>query len=134
MKASVIRAPLVRESRQPSDRNGQTPDRRQCTAPEATPAEKWNRAVHANVAAMTFGLSPVSLALALLDWGAHLAVSPGKCFELATQAWLAAAPAVDGSWWTCWRDWLHARSSGDVPARAPAAGLAAAPGAYVLQT
>jgi polyhydroxyalkanoate synthase len=43
-------------------------------------------------------------------------------------------PAVDGSWWTCWRDWLHARSSGDVPARTPAAGLAAAPGTYVLET
>lgn len=43
---------------------------------------------------MTFGLSPVSLALAMLDWGAHLAVSPGKCFELATQAWLASASSV----------------------------------------
>lgn len=131
MKASVIRVPLPRESRQSPARDEQAPDRPECTAAEATPAEQWNRAAHANVAAMTFGLSPVSLALAVLDWGAHLAVSPGKCFELATQAWLAAAPAVDGSWWTCWRDWLHARSSGDVPARTPAAGLAAAPGASI---
>ena len=94
MKASVIRVPLPRESTQSPDRDEQEPDRSECTAAEATPAEQWNRAAHANVAAMTFGLSPVSLALALLDWGAHLAVSPGKCFELATQAWLAAAPAA----------------------------------------
>ncbi|WP_240202848.1 poly-beta-hydroxybutyrate polymerase N-terminal domain-containing protein, partial [Burkholderia sp. LMG 13014] len=71
MKASVIRAPRPRESMQQPDRNEQKPDRSECTAPEATPAEQWNRAAHANVAAMTFGLSPVSLALAMLDWGAH---------------------------------------------------------------
>ncbi|MFA8393105.1 PHA/PHB synthase family protein [Burkholderia ubonensis] len=58
--------------------------------PDAMPAEQWNRAAHASLAAMTFGLSPVSMALAVLDWGAHLAVSPGKCFDLATQAWIAA--------------------------------------------
>ncbi|OXH85772.1 poly-beta-hydroxybutyrate polymerase, partial [Burkholderia multivorans] len=66
-----------------------------CAPVRAAPADEWNRAAHANVAAMTFGLSPVSLALAMLDWGAHLAVAPGKCFVLATQAWLAAlAPAA----------------------------------------
>ncbi|RBJ72002.1 poly-beta-hydroxybutyrate polymerase, partial [Pseudomonas sp. MWU12-2534b] len=71
------------------DRDGLKAASCECAATDATPAERWNRAAHANVAAMTFGLSPVSLALAMLDWGAHLAVSPGKCFELATQAWLA---------------------------------------------
>jgi polyhydroxyalkanoate synthase subunit PhaC len=58
---------------------------------EAAPADELNRAVHAGLAAMTFGLSPISLALAAIDWGAHLAIAPGKCFELATHAWLAAS-------------------------------------------
>jgi polyhydroxyalkanoate synthase subunit PhaC len=58
---------------------------------EAAPADEWNQAVHAGLAAMTFGLSPISLALAAFDWGAHLAIAPGKCFDLATHAWLAAS-------------------------------------------
>ncbi|WP_415913622.1 alpha/beta fold hydrolase [Paraburkholderia sp. J63] len=57
----------------------------------AAPAVEWNLAAHASMAAMTFGLSPISLGLAALDWGAHLAISPGKGFDLATQAWLAAS-------------------------------------------
>ncbi|HTR05950.1 MAG TPA: alpha/beta fold hydrolase [Paraburkholderia sp.] len=59
--------------------------------PASTPADQWNRAAHAELAAMTFGLSPLSLALSAFDWGAHLAVAPGKCFDLATHAWLAAS-------------------------------------------
>ncbi|WP_321924677.1 PHA/PHB synthase family protein [Paraburkholderia guartelaensis] len=58
--------------------------------PDLTPADQWNRAAHAALAAATFGLSPMALALATLDWAGHLAVSPGKCFELATRAWHAA--------------------------------------------
>jgi len=53
--------------------------------------DEWNRATHASMAAMTFGLSPISLALAMIDWGAHLACAPGKCFDLAARAYLAAA-------------------------------------------
>ncbi|KWF30488.1 PHA/PHB synthase family protein [Burkholderia pseudomultivorans] len=64
------------------------------TQPAGSPADQWNRAAHAAVASMTFGLSPVSLALALVDWGCHLAVAPGKCFELAMQALQAALPPV----------------------------------------
>ncbi|KWA47684.1 poly-beta-hydroxybutyrate polymerase [Burkholderia multivorans] len=95
MKASVMRLPIEQESMRPTGTNEPASRAAECTAARTSPAEQWNRAAHANVAAMTFGLSPVSMALALLDWGAHLAVSPGKCFELATQAWLAAlAPAA----------------------------------------
>ena len=90
MTASVIRAPFTHESNPPPDRGGQASRSAECPAGTTSPAEQWNRAAHATVAAMTFGLSPVSLALAMLDWGAHLAVSPGKCFELATQACTAA--------------------------------------------
>ncbi|WP_176096950.1 PHA/PHB synthase family protein [Burkholderia cepacia] len=96
MTASVIRAPFTHESNPPPDRGGQVSRSAECPAGTTSPAEQWNRAAHATVAAMTFGLSPVSLALAMLDWGAHLAVSPGKCFELATQACTAAvAPAAN---------------------------------------
>jgi polyhydroxyalkanoate synthase len=49
-------------------------------------------------------------------------------------AWQAAAPRFEGSWWTAWHDWLLAQGSGrSVPARQPQklAGLPAAPGDYV---
>ena len=67
----------------------------QCLRAEAAPAEQWNRAAHASVAAMTLGLSPVSLALAVLDWWAHLLVAPGTCFELATRACLSVGAPLD---------------------------------------
>ncbi|RQR34176.1 MULTISPECIES: alpha/beta hydrolase [unclassified Burkholderia] len=95
MKASVMRAPFGRESRRPPREDESASRVTECSRAGTTPAEQWNRAAHANVAAMTFGLSPVSMALAMFDWSAHLAVAPGKCFELATQAWLAAlAPSA----------------------------------------
>ncbi|KUY55153.1 PHA/PHB synthase family protein [Burkholderia sp. RF2-non_BP3] len=95
MKASVMRLPIGHETMRPTSTSEPASRAAECTPARTSPAEQWNRAAHANVAAMTFGLSPVSMALAVLDWGAHLAVSPGKCFELATQAWLAAvAPAA----------------------------------------
>ncbi|MFT0168375.1 PHA/PHB synthase family protein [Paraburkholderia mimosarum] len=62
-----------------------------CGRPDDTPADQWNRAAHATLAAATFGLSPLALALAALDWSGHLAISPGKCFDLATHGWLAAS-------------------------------------------
>ncbi|WP_084168200.1 PHA/PHB synthase family protein [Paraburkholderia acidipaludis] len=69
--------------------------------PAAVLTDEWNRTAQAAIAAMTFGLSPISLALAAIDWGAHLAIAPGKCFDLAMHAWLAAgrfpamAPGAD---------------------------------------
>lgn len=63
----------------------------ECARSEAVSNDEWNRAAHAGMAAMTFGLSPISLVLAAIDWGAHLAIAPGKCFDLATHAWLAAS-------------------------------------------
>ncbi|AOR73160.1 poly-beta-hydroxybutyrate polymerase [Burkholderia stabilis] len=96
MNGSVIRAPFPHESTQPSGRDEPQSSATECVRVETSPADQWNRAAHANVAAMTFGLSPVSLALAVLDWSAHLAVSPGKCFELAMLAWQAAAPSMAG--------------------------------------
>jgi len=42
-------------------------------------------------------------------------------------------PPVDGSWWPCWRDWLHAHSSGDTQARPLGPSLGIAPGLFVLE-
>ncbi|CAM2175947.1 polyhydroxyalkanoate synthase subunit PhaC [Burkholderia latens] len=100
MNASVTHAPFRPELAQPAGASEPPSCEPGCAPVPTTPADRWNRAAHANVAAMTFGLSPVSLALAMLDWSAHLAVAPGKCFELAAQAWLAAvaptAPPNEG--------------------------------------
>jgi polyhydroxyalkanoate synthase len=58
---------------------------------------------------------------------------------LAPDAWLAAAPTQEGSWWPNWAVWLQARSGKLIaapPMGAAAKGLTpicAAPGTYVLQ-
>ena len=55
------------------------------------------------------------------------------------QAWLQAAPSFQGSWWTCWHQWLAAHATGRVKARPVAGRVAAdgeplrAPGTYVHQ-
>ena len=68
------------------------------TAPQAAmrsvaapilPSERENaldHIVHTNIARLTGGLSPMALALATLDWGMHLAVSPGRQGDLAPSA------------------------------------------------
>lgn len=45
-----------------------------------------NRAAHARLARLTYGLSPVSMIDAFTDWWAHLAIAPGKRQELAVKA------------------------------------------------
>ena len=59
---------------------------------EETPTRRLDRLTHATIAPLTGGLSPVSLALAMADWGWHLGVSPGRQLELAA---LAAQLAKD---------------------------------------
>lgn len=53
-------------------------------------AELLDRASHATLAKLTFGLSPASLIGAYLDWVAHLVSSPGKQVQLADKAWRKA--------------------------------------------
>jgi polyhydroxyalkanoate synthase len=53
--------------------------------------EDVDRSVRAGIARLTGGLAPSALAGAYLDWLVHLAVSPGKQFELAGQAIAATA-------------------------------------------
>ncbi|PBN42265.1 alpha/beta fold hydrolase [Sphingobium sp. D43FB] len=49
-------------------------------------AQMLDRASAGAVAQMTHGLSPVTMMQALLDWSAHLAISPGKQLQLASKA------------------------------------------------
>ncbi|WP_317205395.1 PHA/PHB synthase family protein [Janthinobacterium sp.] len=58
---------------------------------------------------------------------------------VAADAWAAAAPRHEGSWWTAWTDWLAARSA--APGAPPAMGapemgypiVGEAPGDYVME-
>jgi polyhydroxyalkanoate synthase len=50
----------------------------------------FDRAFRANLARLTFGLSPVVLAGQTFDWLAHLAVSPGRQLELVEKAFRKA--------------------------------------------
>lgn len=45
-----------------------------------------DEAFHAGVARLTVGLSPAALAVAWMDWGIHLAFSPGKRAEVTAKA------------------------------------------------
>ena len=49
-------------------------------------AKKLDALMHEQMARSTMGLSPISLALACMDWAMHLAVSPGKQLQLAQRA------------------------------------------------
>jgi polyhydroxyalkanoate synthase len=63
--------------------------RAQLTAPggyEAEPPADVDRLLHAIMAEATQGIAPSSLALALLDWLMHLAMSPGKWQQLVQKA------------------------------------------------
>lgn len=50
------------------------------------PPTMTDRLLHAGTARATMGISPVSIALAYVDWALHLAESPGKWQRLAEKA------------------------------------------------
>jgi polyhydroxyalkanoate synthase len=52
-------------------------------APEYESATTWDRLLRARVGRLSFGLSPPGVLLVYLDWLIHLALSPGKQFDLA---------------------------------------------------
>ena len=56
------------------------------SASRAVMTDAADRALHANLAQFTGGLSPAALAGAYWDWAVHLAVSPGKQMQLAEKA------------------------------------------------
>ncbi|WP_243490203.1 PHA/PHB synthase family protein [Massilia violaceinigra] len=51
------------------------------------PAGALDRALHGSLAQLTQGISIVGLTLAWMDWGMHLAQSPGKWGQLLDKAW-----------------------------------------------
>jgi poly[(R)-3-hydroxyalkanoate] polymerase subunit PhaC len=55
-------------------------------SPRSQAYEAIDRALHANLARLTLGLSPAVLARAYLDWLVHLALAPGKQAQLADKA------------------------------------------------
>lgn len=64
-----------------------TPNPLQPTAPQANARlHDLDNYVHSQLAQLTMGLSPASMAAACLDWLGHLAVSPGKQQALAMHA------------------------------------------------
>ncbi|HEY0181010.1 MAG TPA: alpha/beta fold hydrolase [Dokdonella sp.] len=64
------------------------------TEPPSSAGERLDRRVHAALAQATAWLSPPSAALALFDWAAHLAASPGRQSDLA----IAAMRQVERFW------------------------------------
>jgi polyhydroxyalkanoate synthase len=54
-------------------------------------AADFDRSVHAAVAHLSGGLSPISLSLAWADWAQHLMSQPGQALRLAAQAQAGAA-------------------------------------------
>ena len=49
---------------------------------DTEPPSNLDRTIHANMARLTFGISPASLFQAYSDWATHLAVSPAKLVRL----------------------------------------------------
>ena len=59
-------------------------------APNSQTFEAMDRALHAGLARLTRGISPIVLWRAYLDWLGHLSFSPGKQAELADEAFRKA--------------------------------------------
>jgi polyhydroxyalkanoate synthase len=81
----VEAAPGVAKSRRAPRTADSAPAEQSFLAPPGI-AETVDRSLHAAVARYTAGLSPSALALAYLDWAAHLAATPGKGIQLAEKA------------------------------------------------
>src|SRR5208337_1094882 len=97
----TVRASTSKPARalEPVVKGAVAPSSKPLTAPQPVPPSAVARAllpserenaldhiVHTNIARLTGGLSPMALALATLDWGMHLAVSPGRQSDLALSA------------------------------------------------
>lgn len=60
---------------------------RSAPSSDSIPTYAMDRTLHAWMGKMTMGISPAALALAYLDWGLHLAMSPGKQMRMAEKTW-----------------------------------------------
>jgi poly[(R)-3-hydroxyalkanoate] polymerase subunit PhaC len=73
-----------------ADMHPRAPEARQDVLPPSS-VRDIDRAFRSGIARLTGGLAPSALAGAYLDWAVHLAAAPGKQFELAGRAVIAAA-------------------------------------------
>jgi len=76
--------------------------------PEVPPAcDVLDRAVTAEIARFTGGLSPAALALAFADWAVHLAAAPGRQLSLAGEIMQDVSRLTDTSlhWATTFQPW-----------------------------
>ncbi|MCE1163212.1 MAG: alpha/beta fold hydrolase [Thiomonas sp.] len=97
-------APSQRHATNPRSQPAATRDTLQ-PPPDSSlaPYDLIDRGLHALAARFSLGLSPAAMGLALADWGAHLAASPGKQASLAALAlqlqrqWLRYAADVGAS-------------------------------------
>jgi polyhydroxyalkanoate synthase len=80
-RRTVTRKTPARAAEQPRPAAAPDPG----VADEAPPHD-LDRAIHAQLAKLTFGLSPASLGAAYLDWLVHVTFSPGKQAELTAKA------------------------------------------------
>jgi polyhydroxyalkanoate synthase len=73
-----------------------------CPAPSAdigrAEAEALDGHLHAMAAPAWGGLSPITLALAGMDWALHLATQPTRAAQLATRAWTETLAATRDAW------------------------------------
>ena len=53
-----------------------------------------DRALHAMLARLTGGISPVALSLAYIDWASHLAAAPQRQMEIAKDAMRRREPVA----------------------------------------
>jgi len=65
-----------------------------------SPENQLDRSLHAIEARFTGSLSPISLTLAFLDWGLHLANAPGRRFELGRKAFQQYVRLAQPAHWT----------------------------------
>ena len=82
----VVKGAVAPSSKPPTAPQAAPPS---AAAPAILPSERedaLDHFVHTNIARFTGGFSPTALALAAFDWGAHLALSPGRQNALALSA------------------------------------------------
>jgi polyhydroxyalkanoate synthase len=87
MEAAMTQLALVRpQAAKPPGQSSPAASAAKAGTPEDSGYARLDRSFHAGIARFTSGLSPAAIAGAYLDWAFHLALSPGKQLELATEA------------------------------------------------
>jgi polyhydroxyalkanoate synthase len=73
---------------------GHTPEIRRSEGKETYQSD---RALHATLARLTGGISPIALSLAYIDWALHLAAAPQRQMEISENAWRSAGRVFESA-------------------------------------